>query len=42
MIVPAVIALMGRWNGGLPQWPEPLLRVPPSLPLRAAGREDEA
>jgi hypothetical protein len=33
---------MDRWNGWLPQWPERLLRMPPSLPLRAAGREDHA
>jgi RND superfamily putative drug exporter len=39
LIVPAVIALMGRWNWWLPRWPARLLRVPPSLPPRAAGRE---
>jgi RND superfamily putative drug exporter len=33
LIVPAVIALMGRWNWWLPRWPARLLRVPPS-PLR--------
>jgi RND superfamily putative drug exporter len=27
LIVPAVIALMGRWNWWLPQWPARLLRV---------------
>jgi RND superfamily putative drug exporter len=42
LIVPAVIALMGRWNWWLPHWPARLLRVPPSLPPRAAGREGEA
>jgi putative drug exporter of the RND superfamily len=31
--VPAVIALMGRWNWWLPTWPARILRVPPS-PLR--------
>jgi RND superfamily putative drug exporter len=30
LIVPAVIALMGRWNWWLPRWPARLLRVPPS------------
>ena len=32
LIVPAVIALMGRWNWWLPTWPARLLRVEPSLP----------
>jgi putative drug exporter of the RND superfamily len=36
LIVPAVIALMGRWNWWLPRWPARLLRVPPSLPPRPA------
>jgi putative drug exporter of the RND superfamily len=30
LIVPAVIALMGRWNWWLPSWPARLLRVAPS------------
>jgi putative drug exporter of the RND superfamily len=34
LIVPAVIALMGRWNWWLPRWPARLLRVEPSLPVR--------
>jgi RND superfamily putative drug exporter len=42
LIVPAVIALMGRWNWWLPPWPARLLRVPPSLPPRPAGRKGEA
>jgi RND superfamily putative drug exporter len=42
LVVPAVIALMGRWNWWLPTWPARLLRVPPSLPSRTAGREGEA
>jgi putative drug exporter of the RND superfamily len=43
LIVPAVIALMGRWNWWLPAWPARLLRVPPSLPPpRPAGREGGA
>jgi RND superfamily putative drug exporter len=33
LIVPAVIALMGRWNWWLPTWPARALRVEPS-PLR--------
>jgi putative drug exporter of the RND superfamily len=33
LIVPAVIALMGRWNWWLPRWPARVLRVEPS-PLR--------
>ena len=33
LVVPAVIALMGRWNWWLPHWPARLLRVEPS-PLR--------
>jgi RND superfamily putative drug exporter len=36
LIVPAVIALMGRWNWWLPRWPARLLRVPPSLPPQPA------
>jgi putative drug exporter of the RND superfamily len=36
LIVPAVIALMGRWNWWLPRWPARLLRVEPSLPRRPA------
>ena len=31
LIVPAVIAMMGRWNWWLPQWPARLLRVRPSV-----------
>jgi RND superfamily putative drug exporter len=42
LIVPAVIALMGRWNWWLPTWPARLLRVPPSLPPRPASRKGEA
>jgi len=34
LIVPAVIALMGRWNWWLPRWPARALRVEPSA-LRA-------
>jgi RND superfamily putative drug exporter len=42
LIVPAVIALMGRWNWWLPHWPARLLRVEPSLPPRAATSETGA
>ena len=41
LIVPAVIALMGRWNWWLPRWPARLLRVEPSLPPRVATGEGE-
>jgi putative drug exporter of the RND superfamily len=41
LIVPAVIALMGRWNWWLPHWPARLLRVEPSLPRRAAAADSE-
>jgi putative drug exporter of the RND superfamily len=34
LIVPAVVAVMGRWNWWLPRWPARLLRVQPSLPAR--------
>jgi putative drug exporter of the RND superfamily len=33
LVVPALIALMGRWNWWLPTWPARALRVEPS-PLR--------
>jgi putative drug exporter of the RND superfamily len=43
LIVPAVIALMGRWNWWLPRWPARLLRVEPSpLRRRPAFGEGEA
>jgi RND superfamily putative drug exporter len=42
LIVPAVIALMGRWNWWLPPWPARVLRVQPSLPPRAPVRKGEA
>jgi putative drug exporter of the RND superfamily len=41
LIVPAVIALMDRWNWWLPRWPARLLRVPPS-PLRRRPAFGEA
>ena len=42
LIVPAVIALMGRWNWWLPTWPARLLRVEPSLPRRVATADSES
>jgi RND superfamily putative drug exporter len=42
LIVPALVALMGRWNWWLPRWPARMLRVPPSLPPRPAGRASQA
>jgi len=44
LIVPAVIALMGRWNWWLPERPARWLRVEPSAlaPARAATSESEA
>jgi RND superfamily putative drug exporter len=43
LIVPAVIALMGRWNWWLPEWPARVLRVEPSvLKRRVATGEGEA
>ncbi len=41
LIVPAVVALMGRWNWWLPRWPARMLRVEPSLPRRVASGEAE-
>jgi RND superfamily putative drug exporter len=44
LIVPAVIALMGRWNWWLPEWPARVLRVEPSVLTRrrVATGEGEA
>ncbi len=39
LIVPAVIALLGRWNWWLPRWPARVLRVEPSLPRGAQEAE---
>jgi putative drug exporter of the RND superfamily len=41
LIVPAVVALFGRWNWWLPTWPARMLRVEPSLPPRVAAAEGE-
>ncbi len=32
LLVPALVALLGRWNWWLPPWAARILRVPPSLP----------
>jgi RND superfamily putative drug exporter len=40
LIVPAVIALMGRWNWWLPERPARWLRVQPSIPPRVASEPD--
>jgi RND superfamily putative drug exporter len=39
LLVPAVVALLGRWNWWLPRWPARVLRVEPSLPPRPAPGE---
>ena len=41
LIVPAVVALFGRWNWWLPAWPARILRVEPSLPPRVAAAESD-
>ena len=35
-----MIALMGRWNWWLPEFPARILRVEPSLPPRAAAEPE--
>ncbi len=42
LIVPAAIAVMGRWNWWLPRWPARLLRVEPSVLKPARAGEVEA
>jgi RND superfamily putative drug exporter len=32
LLVPALVALLGRWNWWLPPWAARVLRVPPSVP----------
>jgi putative drug exporter of the RND superfamily len=34
LLVPALVALLGRWNWWLPPWAAGVLRVPPSAPAR--------
>jgi RND superfamily putative drug exporter len=36
LLVPALVALLGRWNWWLPAWAARPLRVPPSAPARDA------
>jgi RND superfamily putative drug exporter len=36
LLVPALVALLGRWNWWLPAWAARPLRLPPSPPARAA------
>jgi RND superfamily putative drug exporter len=36
LLVPALVALLGRWNWWLPAWAARPLRVPPSAPARPA------
>src|SRR5215207_3287861 len=37
LLVPALVALLGRWNWWLPPWAARVLRVPPSLPAPEAA-----
>jgi putative drug exporter of the RND superfamily len=34
ILVPAVVAILGRWNWWLPSWPARVLRVKPSIVAR--------
>jgi putative drug exporter of the RND superfamily len=36
LLVPALVALLGRWNWWLPPWAARILRVPPSIPAPEA------
>jgi putative drug exporter of the RND superfamily len=38
LLVPALVALLGRWNWWLPPWAARLLRVPPSAPAPEPAR----
>jgi RND superfamily putative drug exporter len=40
ILVPAVVAILGRWNWWLPHWPARVLRVKPSLARREAAVEE--
>ncbi len=42
LIVPAVVALMGRWNWWLPRWPARLPRIEPSIPVKATPAPADA
>ena len=37
LLVPALVALLGRWNWWLPPWAARVLRVPPSVPAPEAA-----
>jgi RND superfamily putative drug exporter len=41
LVVPAVVALMGRWNWWLARWPARLLRVQPSVLARVRTETPE-
>ncbi|HET6751728.1 MAG TPA: MMPL family transporter [Actinomycetes bacterium] len=40
LLVPALVALLGRWNWWLPAWAARPLRLPPSPPAPEAGRAE--
>jgi putative drug exporter of the RND superfamily len=40
VLVPAVVAILGRWNWWLPHWPARVLRVKPSLMRREPAVEE--
>jgi len=40
LLVPAVVAILGRWNWWLPHWPARVLRVKPSLVRREPVRDE--
>jgi len=40
LLVPALVALLGRWNWWLPAWAARPLRLPPSPPAQAAERAE--
>jgi RND superfamily putative drug exporter len=40
ILVPAVVAIVGRWNWWLPHWPARVLRVRPSLVRREPAVEE--
>jgi RND superfamily putative drug exporter len=40
LLVPALVALLGRWNWWLPAWAARPLRLPPSPPAREAERAE--
>jgi RND superfamily putative drug exporter len=40
LLVPALVALLGRWNWWLPAWAARPLRLPPSPPAQEAERAE--